>query len=82
MNEYISDRMAREHTDRLLAEAATVRRNRLVRRSRRRTAGAPASIATTHGRRTTRPAHAGTAVAHFAASPFVAFQSWLAAGQL
>lgn len=80
MNEYISDRAAREHTDRLLAEAATFRRNRLVRRSRR-AAGAPAPTRSA-GRRAPSPVRAGTAAAHFAARPFTALQSWVAAGQL
>jgi hypothetical protein len=80
MNEYISDRMARERTDRMLAEAANSRRSRLVRRSRRNATAAPARQAGTG--RTTSPAHAGTATAHYVARPFAAFQSWLAAGQL
>jgi len=78
MNEYISDRMAREHADRLLTEAAAVRRSRLVRRSRRHAAAAPAGRPASRPR---RPAVVGAA-ARSITRPFAAVGSWLAAGQL
>lgn len=81
MNAYISDALAREHTDALLADAAAGRRAKQARRSRR-----AASISTRNGatgpalRRAARSAPASAA--HFVTAPFVAFREWFAAGQL
>jgi hypothetical protein len=71
MNAYISDQIAREHADRLMADAAAARRARRVRSSRRAA-----------GRRavpTESPADRSHALRR---GPAAAFQSWLAAGQL
>lgn len=82
MNAYIADRIAREHTDRLMAEAAAWRRSRTVRNSRRaaRTSTASGSGRTRRSRRVA--ARPGTAAAHFVARPFVAIHSWLVAGEM
>jgi hypothetical protein len=70
MNAYISDRLAREHADRLMADAAAFRRARRVRQSRRAVRRAvPAES----------PADRSPAVRR---GPAAAFHTWLAAGQL
>lgn len=70
MNVYISDRLAREHADRLMADAAAVRRARRVRQARRATG----RTVPTESPADRSPAPRRRAVA--------AFHSWLAAGQL
>jgi hypothetical protein len=70
MNAYISDRIAREHADRLMADAAAARRARRV-RSSRRAAGRAVP--------TESPADRSPAPRR---GPGAAFQAWLAAGQL
>jgi hypothetical protein len=68
MNPYISDRLAREHADRLMADAAAVRRARRARHARRSAARAvPAESPADRSPRR---------------GPAAAFQTWLAAGQL
>ena len=75
MNAYISDRIAREHVDQLLADAVIARRVRDVRKSRRAA-----------GTKTPARAHptskARAAVSHAVTRPFAAVQNWLAAGLL
>lgn len=69
MNAYISDTIAREHADRLMADAREARRARRVRAARR---------AAVVGKR-----RGGTAVHTSAvARPFVALHHWLVAGEL
>jgi hypothetical protein len=70
MNAYISDQIAREHADRLMADAAAARRARRVRRARR---------AATRAVPTESPADRSPV---WRRSPAAAFQAWLAAGQL
>jgi hypothetical protein len=83
MNAYMHDRIAREHADAMMAEAAAARRARQARRSRRAARSTTRTPAADQPqpqpRRAPRP---GAAAAQFAARPFTAFQSWLAAGQL
>ena len=84
MNTYVADQIAREHTDRLLSDAAAARRARRARRSRR---AATATRKETHDAtaagRSRSAARAGTVTAaHLIALPFTAFRSWLLAGQL
>jgi hypothetical protein len=69
MNVYISDQLAREHTNRLLADAKAARRARRVRRARRAAGNAVAAES---------PADRSHAVHR---GPAVALQSWLTAGQ-
>jgi hypothetical protein len=79
MNVYIADQIAREHADRLMADAALARRLRQARTSRRGSRPVEhVSTAQTHG-----VARTGTAAAaHFMARPFAAVHSWLLAGHL
>jgi hypothetical protein len=86
MNVIIADQIAREHTQSLLADAANARLVRQARqgrkgRSARRAArsGDPAQQPAPSGRRSAR---SGAAVAHFVGRPFLAFQGWVAAGEL
>jgi hypothetical protein len=70
MNAYITDTLAREHADRLMADAAAHRRARRARSARKATGRAvPAES----------PADRSPAPRRGAAA---AFQSWLTAGQL
>jgi len=71
MNPYISDTLAREHADRLMADAAAVRRARRARHARHaRRASVRAVPAESPADRSPRR------------GPAAAFQTWLAAGQL
>jgi len=70
MNVYISDQLAREHADRLMADASAARRVRRVRRARRAAGRAVP---------TESPADRSHTVRR---NPAAAFQSWLTAGQL
>ena len=70
MNAYITDTLAREHADRMMADAAAHRRARRVRAARR---------AVGHSVPTESPADRSPAPRRGAAA---AFQSWLTAGQL
>ena len=80
MNTYLADRIARDHAETLLAEAAEARRARQVRRGRR--ARRSARTASSTGAAASRAARSGAAVAHFVSRPFSAAQQWIAAGQL
>jgi hypothetical protein len=73
MNIYLADQVAREHADRMMADAALARRVRQVRASRR-VAGRPAADLAE-----TRPAHR---VGHLVTRPYRALHTWLAAGLL
>lgn len=78
MYDYLVDRLAREHADALMAEAAGTRRARQVRQVRRerkaRSNGqSPADRS---------PATTQRTAVKFAAHPVAVFHSWLAAGQL
>ena len=81
MNAYFSDQLAREHADRLMSDAAAFRRARRVRNSRRaasRTGRNESAADRSPGAVYGRP----TGATHLVARPFIAVQSWLAAGQL
>jgi hypothetical protein len=69
MNAYISDHIARERADRLMADATAARRARRVRRARR--AAGRTTLAES-------PADRSPAVRR---NPAAAFQSWLTADQ-
>lgn len=70
MNPYITDQLAREHAERMMADAAAIRRARRARSARRATVRTvPAES----------PADRSPAPRHTIAA---AFQSWLTAGQL
>jgi hypothetical protein len=72
MNIYLADQIARDHADRMMADAALARRVRQVRASRR-AAHAAADVAET------RPANR---VGHLVTRPYRALHTWLAAGLL
>jgi hypothetical protein len=74
MNAYMADQIAREHADRLMADAAAARRARRAKKGRRSVA------ARNHSRNAHRPET--TAAAHLVTRPFAAVRSWLVAGQL
>jgi hypothetical protein len=81
MNAYISDSLARAHTDRLMADAAAARRARRVRAARRaasRTGGQESAADRSPDTRVRGP----VAAAHLVARPFTAFHNWLVTGQL
>jgi hypothetical protein len=80
MNAYVADRIAREHADRLMADGSAARRARLARQTRRATSGKNTRPDTDRAQAVTRPRPA--AAAQFVARPFVAFHSWLLAGEL
>lgn len=69
MNAYIADQIAREHANRLMAEAAAARQAHRARKSRR-------------GGESGHPAGSTAGSAHFVTRPFVAVRSWILAGQL
>lgn len=77
MNGYISDSIARDHVDSMLAAAAASRRAKAVRQERR-------SRRATAKRSADRRKHSATAasVGHAVTRPFVAVHSWYAAGEL
>lgn len=80
MNAYLADRLAQDHTDTLLADAATARLARQARKERRAaTRSAARQRSGKAHRATARPA---ATAAHFVARPFVAVGAWIAAGQL
>lgn len=80
MNAYLADRIARDHTDTLLAEAAEARRARQARRSRRTRRSARTD--TRSGTAASRASRSGAVVAHYVTRPFSAAHHWIAAGQL
>jgi hypothetical protein len=84
MNVYIADRIARQHADALMEDAAAARRVRQVRKSRRaaRRTSSNEGSAEQPAEQSRRTARAGTATAQFVARPFTVFHAWLAAGQL
>jgi hypothetical protein len=84
MNAYITDSLAREHTNTLLADAAANRRAKVARRNRRNASAASAtSSQPAAGRAHRHGLRSGTAsAAHHLARPISSFQTWLAAGQL
>jgi 2-methylcitrate dehydratase PrpD len=71
MNAYMTDQIAREHADRLMADGAAARRLRRVRQSQR----AASTVTRVHPT-------AGPAPVPFVRHPVAAFWSWLAAGLL
>lgn len=73
MNAYITDTLAREHADRLMADAGAYRRARRARSAR------SARKATSRAVPTESPADRSPAPRRGAAA---AFQAWLTAGQL
>ncbi len=73
MNVYVSDQIARDHANQMMADAALARRLRRVRASRR-AAGHPADTGTS--------ARSGTRVGHLVTRPYRAVHTWLAAGLL
>jgi hypothetical protein len=75
MNAYMSDQIARDHVDSLLADGAAARRLRRIHQSRR---AASTSTHTHHANRS----DAGPATVPFVRHPVAAFWSWLAAGVL
>lgn len=77
MNAYISDRIARDHADQLLADAVIARRVRAIRKARR-----AATQRTTASARVQPTSRTRAAVSHVVTRPYAAFQSWLAAGLL
>lgn len=79
MNAYIADQIAREHADRLMADAAAARRVRRAREARRAATRTTRSAAADRSRSAARP---GVAAAAFLARPFVALHSWLVAGEM
>ena len=81
MNGIFTDRLAREHADRLMADAAAIRRARRVRTSRR-AAGRTARFESPADRSPAAPHQRPVAVAHAATRPFTAVRTWLVAGQL
>jgi hypothetical protein len=81
MNPYYADRIAREHADALMADAVAARLARRVRRERRAAASSSAGRGAVQAQRRAA-ARPGAAAVHFAAHPFVALGSWIAAGHL
>jgi hypothetical protein len=77
MNAYITDQIARDHLDHLLADAVIARRVRAVRQSRR-----AASRRTKTPARAHPTSRARAVVSNVVSRPVAAFQSWLAAGLL
>ena len=73
MNAYISDRIARDHADQLLADAVIARRVRAVRNSRR---------AASQARKNAARAHPTSRARAAVSRPISAVQAWLAAGLL
>jgi hypothetical protein len=73
MNAYVTDQLARDHANQMMADAALARRVRRVRASRR-AAGHPTS--------TDNGARSGTRVGHLVTGPYRAVHTWLAAGLL
>jgi hypothetical protein len=80
MNAYVSDRIAREHADRLMADAAAARRARRARQARRGTSITTNRVAADRSRTAARPGAA--AAARFVKHPFAALHSWLVAGEM
>lgn len=81
MNGYITDSVARDHVDTLLAGAAASRRAKEARRARRARREAAKGETKANTANTARHGRAAS-VGHAAARPFVAVQTWIAAGQL
>jgi hypothetical protein len=77
MNAYISDRVARDHADQLMADAALARRIRAVRNERR-----TASRSTKTAARAHPTSRARAALTSVVTRPYAAVHSWLAAGLL
>lgn len=71
MNIYLADQIAREHADRMMADAVLARRVRQVRASRRARSRVVAAQA--------RP---NTRVGQLVSRPYRALHTWLAAGLL
>lgn len=80
MNTYISDSIARQHADSMLADAASARR--LARARKRRTGRNAASAKAASAASSPAVSSRSAAVAHVVAWPFSAAHSWLAAGEL
>ena len=81
MNVYFTDQLAREHADRLMADAAAVRRGRRVRASRR-AASRVARFESPADRSPAAPHRRPLAAGHAMARPLTAVHSWLVSGQL
>jgi hypothetical protein len=82
MNAYISDSIARQHADTMLANAAAARRLGRARKGSKARTAAPARTEAVGSASAPGRSRRGAAVAHVAAWPFSAAHSWLAAGQL
>jgi len=80
MNAYLTDSLAREHADRLLADAAAARRARGVRMAR--SAARTSRTDSAADRSPAAPRSRAAAAAHLALRPATAFHSWWAAGEL
>jgi hypothetical protein len=76
MYDYLVDRLARDHADALMADAAAARRTRRVRRERR------AAQWTQEPSSDRSPASPHRGAVKLAAHPVAVLHSWLAAGQL
>jgi hypothetical protein len=81
MNAFFTDRMAREHADRLMADAAAIRRARRVRASRRASSRV-AQFESPADRSPAAAPHRPVATAHALVRPFSAVHNWLVAGDL
>jgi hypothetical protein len=81
MNVYFTDRMAREHADRLMTDAAAIRRARRVRASRR-AASRTGRSESPADRSPAVPHRRPVAAGHAVVRPFSAVHSWLVSGQL
>jgi hypothetical protein len=77
MNVYVADQMAREHADRMMADAALARRVHAARANRRQAKRVTMTVA--RGRPTSR---ARAAVSRAVTRPYSAFHAWLSAGLL
>jgi hypothetical protein len=93
MNAYLADRIAREHADALMADAAAHRRARRARQERKeRRAATRTGTVSMSGLENPRPqvgapkanrwSNRAASAAHLAARPYTALHDWIAAGQL
>lgn len=78
MNAYVTDRIARDHLDQMLADAALARRVNQVRKSRRAARRATAAATSEPADVTARPRNASRILTR----PYAAFHAWLTAGLL
>lgn len=79
MNVYLTDSLARDHAETMMATAAASHRAKLARQSRRRVESSRATAGLAQHR---SPRGGAALVGHFARRPITAVHSWFAAGQL